>query len=100
MADLSTCPSLEPPSVKAAYDRIANDIETTPLLASEAISRISSTSDGRGPAFNLFFKCENLQRVGCFKVRGAFHALKRLIEEIGIEEVRKRGVVTHSSGMS
>src|SRR5207248_4706604 len=34
-----------------------------------------------------------------FKARGAFYAVKHLIEELGIEEVRRRGVVTHSSGM-
>ncbi len=41
----------------------------------------------------VFWKCENLQRVGAFKFRGAYHALTRL----GAEE-RRRGVVTHSSG--
>jgi threonine dehydratase len=50
------------------------------------------------PKVRLFFKCENLQRIGAFKVRGAFHAVVRLIEERGLEDVRKRGVVTHSSG--
>jgi threonine dehydratase len=51
------------------------------------------------PKIKLFFKCENFQRIGAFKVRGAFHAVARLIEEFGIEEVKRRGVVTHSSGM-
>jgi hypothetical protein len=46
----------------------------------------------------LFFKCENFQKIGAFKARGAFHAIARLVEEMGIEEVRRRGVVTHSSG--
>jgi threonine dehydratase len=48
----------------------------------------------------LWFKCENLQKVGAFKVRGAFHALTRLMAEEGWEEAggRQRGVVTHSSG--
>ncbi|EXJ95825.1 threonine dehydratase [Capronia coronata CBS 617.96] len=51
-----------------------------------------------GPNFRLFFKCENFQKIGAFKARGAFHAVVRLIEELGVEEVRRRGVVTHSSG--
>lgn len=46
----------------------------------------------------MFFKCENQQRIGAFKARGAFHALGRLIEEEGIENVRRKGVTTHSSG--
>ncbi|KAI1495205.1 tryptophan synthase beta subunit-like PLP-dependent enzyme [Biscogniauxia mediterranea] len=52
------------------------------------------------PKMRLWFKCENLQRVGAFKVRGAFHALERLKREPGWEEGggRERGVVTHSSG--
>lgn len=46
----------------------------------------------------LFFKCENFQKVGAFKIRGAMNTLLALEEELGIEELRKRGVVTHSSG--
>lgn len=42
---------------------------------------------------HLFFKCENYQRIGAFKIRGAFHALSRLSDD----QVRN-GVVTHSSG--
>ncbi|KIW69223.1 hypothetical protein PV04_05111 [Phialophora macrospora] len=62
-----------------------------------------SGSSGRGgerdvPKFRLWFKCENLQKIGAFKARGAFHAVTRLIEVLGLEEVRRRGVVTHSSG--
>jgi hypothetical protein len=48
----------------------------------------------------LWFKCENLQRVGAFKARGAFHAIERLKQDA--DWVRsggeKKGVVTHSSG--
>ncbi|TKA69092.1 hypothetical protein B0A55_09837 [Friedmanniomyces simplex] len=50
------------------------------------------------PRVKLFFKCENQQRIGAFKARGAFHALGRLIEADGLENVKRRGVVTHSSG--
>jgi threonine dehydratase len=53
----------------------------------------------RPPQFRLFFKCENFQRIGAFKPRGAFNALVRLIEEMGLEEVRSRGVIAHSSGV-
>lgn len=59
--------------------------------------------EGQGPShprLRFFFKCENYQRIGAFKARGAFHALLRLVEERGEEEVKRRGVVTHSSGIS
>ena len=46
-----------------------------------------------GPAPTLFFKCENLQRAGAFKFRGAYNALSRLTAD-----ERRRGVVTFSSG--
>ena len=41
----------------------------------------------------MFLKCENLQRVGAFKFRGAYNAVSRLSDE-----ERRRGVITHSSG--
>jgi len=57
------------------------------------------------PRFNLYFKCENHQKIGAFKARGAFSALTHLasppgadLPGIGIEALRQRGVVTHSSG--
>lgn len=52
------------------------------------------------PVIRLWFKCENLQRVGAFKVRGAFHAVERLKADQGwvAGGGLKRGVVTHSSG--
>jgi len=60
------------------------------------------TGDAAGciarPRVKLFFKCENQQRIGAFKARGAFHALGRLIEQDGLDNVKRKGVVTHSSG--
>ncbi|KAI2004083.1 hypothetical protein LOZ49_006000 [Ophidiomyces ophidiicola] len=40
----------------------------------------------------------NFQKIGAFKARGAFHAVLRLCESLGVDAVRARGVVTHSSG--
>jgi len=57
----------------------------TPVLTSSSINKIVGG--------NLFFKCENLQKVGAFKFRGACNAVFSLTEE----EARK-GVATHSSG--
>ncbi|KAL4796292.1 tryptophan synthase beta subunit-like PLP-dependent enzyme [Aspergillus venezuelensis] len=101
-----------PSAVEAAYDLIKPHIHTTPLLTNRTLNTLASTPqspsalagtkwEGQEPAkpkINFFFKTENLQRIGAFKVRGAFHALIRLIERVGEEEVQKRGVVTHSSG--
>ena len=71
--------------VIAAHARIAPHIHRTPVLT-------SSYLDGLVGA-ELFFKCENLQRAGAFKVRGAANAV------FGLEEARAaKGVATHSSG--
>ncbi|KAL4953525.1 tryptophan synthase beta subunit-like PLP-dependent enzyme [Aspergillus filifer] len=101
-----------PSSVEAAYTLIKPHIHTTPLLTNRTLNTLASTPqspsalastpwEGQEPArpkINFFFKAENLQRIGAFKARGAFHALIRLIEREGEEEVRRRGIVTHSSG--
>ncbi|CAK3741559.1 Hypothetical predicted protein [Lecanosticta acicola] len=113
MADISTCPPLTRDSVKAAHNRIESYVHRTPVVTCETLNQIACTpqrerKDGqpRGEPSSgstrlnvkLFFKCENQQRIGAFKARGAFHALRRLIEEEGLENVRRKGVVTHSSG--
>jgi len=73
------------PDVIAAHDRIAAAIHRTPVLT-------SATADERTGA-SLFFKCENFQRTGAFKFRGAFNAIARFTAE-----QRAAGVVTYSSG--
>lgn len=114
MADHKTCPSLTRQSVKIAHQRIEPYIRRTPIATCETIDRLASTaqvdrSEGQPVgaekstgtttlSVKLFFKCENQQLIGAFKARGAFHALGRLIEEEGLENVRRKGVVTHSSG--
>lgn len=121
MADPTTCPPLIPSSIRTAYTKIQPYIHETPLLTSQSLDAIASSRDpaaflsespptlsneaGDGghdleppPRFRLYFKCENFQKIGAFKARGAFHAVTRLMEEMGLEELRRRGVVTHSSG--
>jgi threo-3-hydroxy-L-aspartate ammonia-lyase len=71
--------------VRAAAQRIEGIAHRTPILTSR-------TADARTGA-TLFFKCENLQRVGAFKFRGAYNAIASLGEER-----RRRGVITFSSG--
>jgi threo-3-hydroxy-L-aspartate ammonia-lyase len=76
-------PSLE--SIRAAADRIRSRIHRTPLLASRSLS------ERLGVEVRL--KCENLQRAGSFKIRGAMNALLQLEDAL-----RPRGVVAFSSG--
>ncbi|HET7765800.1 MAG TPA: threo-3-hydroxy-L-aspartate ammonia-lyase [Burkholderiales bacterium] len=71
--------------VAAAAERLAGHAHRTPVLT-------SSTVDERTGA-RVFFKCENLQRIGAFKFRGAFNALSQLAPP-----ERKRGVLSFSSG--
>jgi len=114
MADISTTPPLTRESVQAAHELIKPFIHETPVLTNTTLSKIASTPrtpeelkgtewEGRTPAkpvLRLWFKCENLQRIGAFKARGAFHAIERLKQEPGWLEGsgREKGVVTHSSG--
>ncbi|MBV8898750.1 MAG: pyridoxal-phosphate dependent enzyme [Verrucomicrobia bacterium] len=73
--------------VRAAHRRIYRFIHRTPVLTSE-------TLDARiGGGAHLLFKCENFQKVGAFKARGAQNAIFQLAEAEAAS-----GVVTHSSG--
>ncbi len=71
--------------VEAAAARLANRAHRTPVFTSRAFDERAGGQ--------VFFKCENLQRTGSFKFRGAFNALLQLPEE-----QQRRGVVTYSSG--
>jgi threonine dehydratase len=72
-------------AVEAAAERIAPHVQKTPVRTSRSIDALAGA--------RLFFKCENLQRVGAFKFRGASNAIWSLPDDVA-----KRGVVTHSSG--
>lgn len=67
------------------YNRILPFIHRTPVLKSRLINEITGAE--------VYFKCENFQRMGAFKMRGAANAILQLSEE-----QKKKGVVTHSSG--
>lgn len=112
MADISTCLSLTRDSVVEAHRLIESHIHRTPVVTSSFIDKLASTPrdtvfDGQdvpsqpaNPQFKLHFKCENFQRAGAFKARGAFHAIERLKLEPGWAENggKEKGVATHSSG--
>lgn len=76
-------PSLD--DVLAAHERIRPYIHLTPVLTSRVIDEAAGAS--------LFFKCENLQKAGAFKARGASNAVFSLTEAQAA-----KGVATHSSG--
>ncbi len=71
--------------VLSAAERLSGQAHRTPVVTSR-------TLDARVGA-QVFLKCENLQRVGAFKFRGAYNAISRLSET-----ERERGVITYSSG--
>src|SRR5205809_6272554 len=72
-------------NIRAAHERIRPHITRTPVLTSSRLDEASGAS--------LFFKCENFQKIGAFKVRGATNAVFALDDATA-----KRGVATHSSG--
>ena len=67
------------------HKRIAPHIHKTPVFTSRLLNKKTGA--------NLFFKCENFQRMGAYKMRGATNAILKLSDE-----QRSKGVVTHSSG--
>jgi threonine dehydratase len=71
--------------IRAAAMRIAPHVHRTPVVTSHTLDRELGA--------RLFFKCENLQKVGAFKARGAVNAVLSLPQEVAA-----RGVATHSSG--
>ena len=76
---------IPPSNLMIAFQRIIANITRTQLLANDNIDKICGGS--------IVFKCENLQKTGSFKVRGALNAILQL-ESL----VEARGVATHSSG--
>lgn len=71
--------------IRAAHERICTQIHRTPVFTSESLDTMTGA--------HLFFKCENLQKTGSFKFRGATNAVFSLSDEEA-----KRGIVTVSSG--
>lgn len=71
--------------IRAAHDRIADKIHRTPVLTSATLDAFCGGS--------LFFKCENFQKIGAFKARGAANAVFALTDAEAA-----CGVATHSSG--
>ena len=71
--------------ITAAHERIRPYIHQTPVLTCETLNRLSGAE--------VYFKCENFQKIGAFKARGGVNAVLSLSEE-----ELTNGVTTHSSG--
>jgi threonine dehydratase len=72
-------------AIESANERIHSFIHQTPLLSSESINQLADAI--------LLFKCENFQKIGAFKMRGAANAILQLKGDASI-----KGITTHSSG--
>jgi len=68
-----------------AHERIKPYINKTPVFVSESLNELAGCE--------IFFKCENLQKIGAFKARGGMNAVLSLSSE-----EQKKGITTHSSG--
>jgi threonine dehydratase len=87
MEERRRCPD-DPPDlgdITLAHERIEPHVHRTPVLTCATIDRMTGGS--------IYFKCENLQKVGAFKIRGACNAVLSMSDEQA-----SRGVATHSSG--
>ncbi len=73
------------PDIEAAAKRLTDVAHKTPVLTSRTVNERTNSQ--------VFFKCENFQRAGSFKFRGAYNALSQLSDE-----QKQRGVLTFSSG--
>ena len=71
--------------IKQARERLRGYAHVTPVMTSQTLNEQLNAE--------IFFKCENFQKVGAFKFRGAFNAISGLSEA-----ERDRGIITHSSG--
>lgn len=83
LPSLSTAPSLD--DIERVHSFISEYIHETPILASSSINEMLGTE--------IYFKCENFQRVGSFKMRGAISAALSLKDE-----ELQNGLICHSSG--
>lgn len=75
----------EAEDIECAYKKISDLVTKTPLMTCGSLNKLVGA--------NLFFKCENFQKAGAFKYRGATHAVLQLNQDQA-----SRGVCTHSSG--
>jgi threonine dehydratase len=83
MQQLDQIPTLD--DIRATHEAIRKMIHRTPVMTCQSLNRISGA--------DLYFKCENFQKIGAFKMRGAASAAIRLLDA-----EKRKGLATHSSG--
>jgi len=83
MEKITTVPTFE--QISKAHEAIKPYIHKTPVITNSSINKIAGAT--------IFFKCENFQKIGAFKMRGASYATLALSEE-----EKANGIATHSSG--
>ncbi len=71
--------------IQAAKERLKGYANVTPIMASRTLNRLVGAE--------VYFKCENFQRIGAFKFRGAFNSISQLTKA-----EKAKGVITYSSG--
>lgn len=71
--------------IKAARERLKGRAHVTPVMVSRTLNRMVGAE--------VFFKCENFQKIGAFKFRGAFNAIAQLSDA-----QKEKGIITYSSG--
>jgi threo-3-hydroxy-L-aspartate ammonia-lyase len=72
-------------NIESAHQILQKIVHKTPLLSSRTLNRLTSNT--------VFFKAENLQRIGAFKIRGAYNKIASISSE-----QRKQGIIAYSSG--
>ncbi len=78
--------------IERAGERVKKAILRTPLIFSEALSKLTGKE--------VFLKCENLQKTGSFKIRGAYYKLSRLSESMRVKEVVAASAGNHAQGVA
>ena len=80
--------------VETAHERVKPYVHETPILTSQALNTMANKNNNINDSnISLFFKCENFQKTGSFKIRGATNAVFSLTDEEA-----SNGICTHSSG--
>ncbi|HNY02628.1 MAG TPA: pyridoxal-phosphate dependent enzyme [Bacteroidales bacterium] len=82
---MNTLPPIDAGTIQQAASLLLGRVNRTPVYSSQTLNRVLDSE--------VFFKCENLQKAGAFKSRGATHAILRLSNS-----QLAKGVATHSSG--
>lgn len=95
---MDSYPIIEIDAIRKAYSIIREQAYITPVhkcpeVSKEVQDAIFDDHDAKVPILELFFKCENVQKAGSFKFRGAYHFLSQLSEK-----ALRAGIVSYSTG--